>query len=132
LQSALDGRIVVPELKQIIVMRTDLNMRKGKMVAQGAHAAMKFLAESVLRGIPLQENQRRWLQGLSTKICVGVDSEANLIAIFDQANQAGLVVHKIVDAGKTEFAGVPTITCIAIGPDEASRVDAVTAELKLI
>lgn len=26
--------------KQTIVLRTDLNMRKGKMVAQGAHASM--------------------------------------------------------------------------------------------
>lgn len=31
------------EIKQVIVMRTDLNMRKGKMIAQGAHASMKFL-----------------------------------------------------------------------------------------
>lgn len=27
-------------LKQIIVMRNDLNMRKGKMIAQGAHASI--------------------------------------------------------------------------------------------
>jgi len=28
-------------IKQIIVMRTDLNMRKGKMIAQGSHSSMK-------------------------------------------------------------------------------------------
>ena len=28
-------------VKQVIVLRKDLNMRKGKMVAQGAHASMK-------------------------------------------------------------------------------------------
>ena len=30
-------------IKQVIVMRRDLNMRKGKMVAQGAHASMAVL-----------------------------------------------------------------------------------------
>lgn len=28
-------------IKQVIIVRTDLNMRNGKMVAQGAHASMK-------------------------------------------------------------------------------------------
>jgi len=30
------------KIKQVIVMRTDLNMRKGKMCAQAAHASMKI------------------------------------------------------------------------------------------
>src|SRR5271157_6246907 len=30
-------------VKQVIVMRKDLNMRKGKMIAQGAHASMKAI-----------------------------------------------------------------------------------------
>jgi len=29
------------EVKQVIVLRKDLQMRKGKMIAQGAHASMK-------------------------------------------------------------------------------------------
>jgi PTH2 family peptidyl-tRNA hydrolase len=29
--------------KQVIVMRKALNMRKGKMIAQGAHASMKVI-----------------------------------------------------------------------------------------
>ena len=34
-------------IKQVIVMRTDLNMRKGKMIAQGAHASMKVLLDRI-------------------------------------------------------------------------------------
>ena len=31
--------------KQVIVMRKDLGMRKGKMIAQGAHASLRVLLE---------------------------------------------------------------------------------------
>ena len=33
------------EHKQMIVLRKDLNMRKGKMIAQGAHASLKVLLD---------------------------------------------------------------------------------------
>ena len=32
--------------KQVIVMRKDLNMRKSKMIAQGAHGSMKVLLDA--------------------------------------------------------------------------------------
>lgn len=67
-----------------------------------------------------------------TKIYVRVDSEAELLEIAQKAQEAGLIVHVITDAGHTEFAGVPTKTCLAIGPDEADKIDAVTGNLKLL
>ena len=33
------------QTKQVIVIRKDLNMRKGKMIAQGAHASMKVILD---------------------------------------------------------------------------------------
>ena len=33
------------QAKQVIVMRKDLGMRKGKMIAQGAHASLKVLTD---------------------------------------------------------------------------------------
>jgi peptidyl-tRNA hydrolase, PTH2 family len=30
-------------IKQVIVMRHDLKMRRGKQIAQGAHASMSFI-----------------------------------------------------------------------------------------
>jgi PTH2 family peptidyl-tRNA hydrolase len=47
------------------------------------------------------------------------------------AEQAGLVCHVITDSGWTEFAGVPTKTCLAIGPDWCDMIDPVTSHLKL-
>ncbi|MEQ8821190.1 MAG: aminoacyl-tRNA hydrolase [Sumerlaeia bacterium] len=119
-------------MKQIIVMRTDLNMRKGKMIAQGAHAAMAFLAHRVRSSAPLTDEQRAWIDGAFTKVCVRVESEEALQAIHARALEHGLESHLIVDSGKTEFKGLPTATCCAIGPDRPERLEEVTGALKLL
>jgi len=112
-------------------------MRKGKMIAQGAHASLKVLVD---RGrandheftIALTEPMAAWLGGRFTKVCVGVDSEAALDDVVARARAANVPVALIVDAGKTEFHGVPTKTCCAIGPAWAEDVDAITGELPLL
>lgn len=127
--------------KQVIVMRKDLNMRKGKMIAQGAHASMKVLldrktapvgsapAALTLALTPAMED---WLGGRFTKVCVSVDSEAALDEVCRRAEEAGVPWAVIVDSGKTEFHGVPTKTCAAIGPAWVDEVDAVTGQLGLL
>jgi len=126
--------------KQVIVMRRDLNMRKGKMVAQGAHAAMKVLLDGQIstcsngceRVYEVTEAMRDWLEGNYTKVCCSVDSEAELDAVFNDAKEAGISCSMIVDKGLTEFNGVATKTCIAIGPDYPERIDHITGHLKLL
>jgi PTH2 family peptidyl-tRNA hydrolase len=130
--------------KQVIVIRKDLNMRKGKMVAQGAHASMKFILDKGYYGqSELGHNEefhsritdsaiKSWMQGLFTKVCVSVDSEEDLISIYEKAKESGLVVSLITDAGLTEFNGVPTKTCIAIGPNWSDEIDPITRHLKLL
>lgn len=126
--------------KQVIVMRNDLNMRKGKMIAQGSHAAMMFLVEPLLaaarddaHSFHLDAGAWQWLaSGRMSKICVRVDSEAELLEIANKAQAAALPVHVITDAGLTEFGGVPTRTCAAIGPAAASAIDPITGHLKLL
>lgn len=124
-------------IKQVIVMRHDLKMRRGKQIAQGAHASMSFLcrrlqnADSVsLDDFP--EDQQAWLRGSFAKVCCRVDSEEALMEIYNKAVDAGLEVHLITDSGKTEFHGQPTRTCLAIGPADAERIDPITGELELL
>lgn len=109
-------------------------MRRGKMIAQGAHASIMFLVRRLCD--PQAESKdhaiQEWLTHGMTKICVRVDSEAELLEIAQKARDTGLTVHVITDAGHTEFAGVPTKTCLAIGPDEEEKIDAVTGNLKLL
>ncbi len=120
--------------EQVIVIRNDLNMRKGKMIAQGAHASIMFLVHRLCDAEVGQKDHatQEWLTHGMTKICVRADSEAELLEIAQKAQDAGLTVHVITDAGHTEFAGVPTKTCLAIGPDEEDKIDAVTGNLKLL
>lgn len=125
------------DAKQVIVMRKDLNMRKGKMIAQGAHAAMKVLLDrGRLDGgtftFSTTPALAAWLGGRFTKVCVSVDSEAALDDVAARAMAAGLPCAIIVDSGKTEFNGVPTKTCVAVGPAWPAEVDAITGGLPLL
>lgn len=61
-----------------------------------------------------------------------MNSEAELLSLFEKAQAAGLIAALIRDAGLTEFGGVPTYTALAVGPDRADRVDAITGELPLL
>lgn len=114
-------------MKQIIVMRTDLNMRKGKMIAQGAHASMKATLANIYSPYVIS-----WLNGLFTKVVVRVDSEAELLDVYERALEAGLISEMIEDSGLTEFHGVPTKTCIAVGPAPNDELQPITGHLELL
>jgi PTH2 family peptidyl-tRNA hydrolase len=119
--------------KQVIVMRRDLGMRRGKEIAQGAHAGMIWLALRIRKpGYAFTEAERRWLDGAFTKVCARVDSEAELLGVVEKAREAGVLVQLCVDAGRTEYHGVPTPTCCAVGPDLPGRIDPFTGYLKLL
>jgi PTH2 family peptidyl-tRNA hydrolase len=123
--------------KQVIVMRKDLNMRKGKMIAQGAHAALAVFLRRAGRtedrlSIDMTPAMAAWVSAAFTKVCVGVTSEEQLLAVYQRAVDAGLSCALITDSGRTEFGGVPTRTCCAIGPDWTDEVDAITGELPLL
>jgi len=130
------------KIKQVIILRKDLKMRKGKMVAQGAHASMAVLLkegfiEEWERGerqyrIRLSKEMEAWIIGIFTKICVSCDSEEELLSLHKQAEDAGLVCSLIQDAGLTEFDGVPTYTAVAIGPANSEDIDKITGELSLL
>ena len=108
-------------------MRKDLNMRTGKMCSQAAHASMKAYLEN--KDHP---NMIEWLKGLFTKIVVSVNSETELFEIAQKAKDAGLIVAVIQDAGLTEFGGVPTFTCISVGPADSADLQPLTGHLKLL
>ena len=61
-----------------------------------------------------------------------MDSEEELLAVVRVAQEVGVLAHLVVDAGRTEFHGVPTPTCCAVGPDVPERIDPITGHLKLL
>lgn len=113
-------------MKQVIVIRKDLNMRKGKMVAQGCHASL-----SVVMNNKITLELSTWLKEGQKKICVYVNSEEELFSIYEQAKKVGIPCALIQDAGLTEFKG-PTYTAVGIGPYYEADIDKITGELKLL
>ena len=130
-------------VKQVIILRKDLNMRKGKMVAQGAHASMAVLLNEGSTQQPdgtadsfyiikMDTDMEEWIEGSFAKICVSVDSEAELLLMYSKAGNAGLPCSLIKDRGFTEFNGKETFTAVAIGPAQAEEIDKITGDLKLL
>jgi peptidyl-tRNA hydrolase, PTH2 family len=128
------------DVKQVIVIRRDLKMRRGKEIAQGAHASSAWLVSAVAGAVDardgaatvvLDPTARVWITSSWRKVTLQVQTEDELVALHDASVARGLRAHLVRDSGKTEFGGVPTLTALAIGPDLASAIDEVTGELTL-
>jgi PTH2 family peptidyl-tRNA hydrolase len=132
------------QAKQVLVVRKDLRMRKGKIAAQCAHASLAVMLENmpqhthsdgtVDRTLTYEPNTpwAAWLEGPFTKVCVSVDSERELDEVYEHAHRRGIAAVRIVDSGRTEFGGVPTKTVVAVGPGWVDEVDEVTGHLALL
>lgn len=117
-------------VKQVIVVRADLGMSRGKMAAQAAHAAIGALAQATLddkRHAALRE----WLDTGQTTVVLRIESEAELVQLGLDAGLRGIPGHLVVDEGRTEFGGKKTATCVGLGPDLTEAIDVVTGKLKV-
>lgn len=112
-------------MKQVILVRMDLKLPKGKMAAQVGHACV----EAVLRSD--KDKVKEWRSSGMMKIVVKVRDEKELYRYKQTAEDDGLKTAVITDAGKTVVAP-GTVTCMAIGPDEDEKIDGVTGKLKII
>ena len=115
-------------IKQVIVVRKDLNMSSGKIAAQVGHACV-LGAEHVRKSHP--EWYKEWEQAGQEKVVVKVTSLDELEKIKRHAMSLDLPWSEVTDAGHTQIAP-GTVTCISIGPAPEDRVDKVTKDLKLL
>ena len=111
--------------KQVILVRDDLKLPKGKLSAQVAHAAVDAAAKSDKKIIEL------WKKEGSKKIVLKVKDEKELMKYKEMAEDNGLKTALIIDAGHTVLEP-GTITCLGIGPDLEERIDRVSGKLKMI
>ncbi|NBT59468.1 hypothetical protein EBT16_11855, partial [bacterium] len=86
---------------------------------------------SAINALDMTAAELEWINGIFTKVCVKVETEDDLLEIQKKATEKGLQCSLITDKGLTEFGGVPTNTCLAIGPDESWKIDEVTGDLEL-
>lgn len=137
-------------LKQVIVVRRDLRMRRGKEIAQCAHASMAFITRKIvyddnnlnalfpdrlndeIRNIYLKFKKIHldWLHNSFKKVTVRVNSEQELLDIHAAALDNQIESHLVKDNALTEFKE-PTYTCCAIGPDEDKIINEITGHLEL-
>ena len=133
--------------KQVIVMRKDLKMRKGKEISQGSHSALAFITRKLSKNSKFEgliwwvikflfrsvsdKAVLEWIDSSYAKICLQVNSRDELLEIYERAKKLKLECHLVVDSGKTEFHGIPTETCLCIGPNYSEEIDKITGNLSL-
>ena len=116
------------ELKQIILVRMDLNMGKGKMVAQGAHASLDAYLDAMHK---TPDVARKWHEQGMRKVALKVKDEKELVSMFQAAKDYELPCALIIDAGHTQLEP-NTNTCAGIGPAKSELLDRFTGQLKLL
>ncbi|CAK1590579.1 unnamed protein product [Parnassius mnemosyne] len=116
------------EYKLVLVVRTDLNMGKGKIAAQCSHAAVGAF-EKAQRKDP--EALKTWQSTGQAKIALKTDSVDEIKRIAENAKKMGLITSLIRDAGRTQIAP-NSITVLGVGPAPKDIVDKVTGHLKLL
>jgi PTH2 family peptidyl-tRNA hydrolase len=124
-------------IKQVIVVRKDLNLRKTELAEQVATASMGFLLENNESdrndeiNVKLSNEEVIWLNGSFEKQIVGVDSEQDLKDLMFKAELEGIGVYPVTKkiSGKAQDE---IITCAALGPDDSSIIRHVTGHLKSI
>jgi PTH2 family peptidyl-tRNA hydrolase len=116
------------EFKQVIVVRTDIRMGKGKLAVQVAHAAVE--GASIARNRDRAWHDR-WKSEGQAKVAVKASSLDDLYELRRSAEKLGLPTAIIEDRGLTQLEP-GTTTCLAIGPGPSKLIDKVTGKLKLL
>ena len=112
-------------LKQVIIVRKDLDWKKGKLAVHVAHASLEaaLLAD--------KEILEKWRKEGAKKVVVKVKNLEELEKIEEKLKKAKIGYVKIRDAGLTQLKK-GTITAIGIVPVEESKIDKITGKLKLL
>lgn len=116
--------------KMVIVMRTDLGMGTGKMIAQAGHAVTQLILDNAYtyeHGSVFEA----WIQDGMKKVTLAVDSEQALLDIQQKAKEKFVKCYLITDAGLTQNEP-GTKTCLALGPAKDKQMEKVTGSLKLL
>ena len=111
--------------KQVILVRQDLKLPKGKLAVQVSHAVVGALVKSH------KEDIKKWQDEGQKKVVLKVKDLDEILKYKKMAEEFGLVTCLIQDAGRTVLEP-GTVTCLGIGPDKEEKIDRVTASLKCL
>ncbi|WP_296859568.1 aminoacyl-tRNA hydrolase [uncultured Methanobrevibacter sp.] len=112
-------------MKQVMIVRTDLKMGKGKIAAQCCHGAIGAYKKSP------SDKIKKWENEAYAKVVLKVKTLEELNEIKSLADKKGIANYRVVDAGRTQIP-TSTVTVLALGPDEDEILDKLTGDLKLL
>nr|WP_259369953.1 peptidyl-tRNA hydrolase Pth2 [Nanobdella aerobiophila] len=112
----------------MIVVRKDLDIGKGKLCTQVAHAAVEATLEKFIID---REVVDLWRSEGAKKVVLYVKDLNELLEVYKKAKECNINTVMIQDAGLTQIEP-GTITCIGIGPDLEEKIDKITGTLKLL
>ena len=112
-------------MKQVMIVRTDLKMGKGKIAAQCCHGAIGAYKKADPKKI------KKWESEAYAKVVLKVKTLEELQDLKQQADKKGVSNYLVVDAGRTQIPASST-TVLALGPDEDKILDEITGDLKLL
>ena len=110
------------------MVRRDLDMGKGKIAVQVAHAAVSAAEEARKKSAGWWN---AWLDEGQCKVAVRVDSLEDILQLERRARELRIPFALITDRGLTQIEP-GTTTCLAIGPAPSSLVDTLTGNLSLL
>lgn len=111
-------------MKQVIIVRDDIDMSRGKAVAQGSHVSVLSTRDTNEKIV------NEWISNGGKKITLKIDSEADLLDLIRRADKKDLPTATIRDLGYTELEE-NTLTAGCIGPANESEIDSITGNLSL-
>lgn len=110
--------------KQAIIIRDDLDMSKGKMIAQSCHASLGAYEKAP------EKKCHEWKEKGAKKIVLN-PGERKLEELHEEAKRNGIPSYMVSDAGMTELKP-GTKTAVGIGPAKEDKIDTITGDLKLV
>ncbi|MHB1829819.1 MAG: peptidyl-tRNA hydrolase Pth2 [Candidatus Micrarchaeaceae archaeon] len=116
------------EVKQVIIMRKDLDMSLGKTVSQGAHASVLSYMEALRADRKIVD---AWLSSGQKKIVLKVDDEKTLSRLYEAFKYKNVPCAIVNDAGLTQLPP-GTTTALGIGPWKSDEINLLTGALKLL
>lgn len=112
----------------VLVVRSDLGLKKGKIASQCAHAAIMCYMKSASIN---KSKLNGWLGQGQPKIVVKVDDLQEMEKIAKFARDKNVVAEIVRDAGRTQVSS-GTATVLGLGPDSSEVIDSLVGHLKLL
>ena len=125
------------ELKQVILLRRDMKLRRAEAAALASKASMSFILESDMSErssnvqVDISGIEAEWMLGSAKRIVLGVSSEDTMKKLLLKAEVQGVSTYEIIGSSSGKADEGSQIIAASLGPDEDDKLDIITGNLKL-